>query len=118
MKVLMIFIDGFGLGNKNESNPYYFAYTPFLDEMMGGHLMYDHSGIIVRDRAILIPTDATMGIKGSPQSATGQTALWTGINAAQVIGYHVRAYPTRRLREIIKEYSVMKVLTDAGKKVG
>ncbi len=117
MKVLMIFIDGFGLGIKGENNPYFFARTPFFDSILGGHILYEDSGLVSGNSAIMIPTDACLGVPGIPQSATGQTTLWTGINAAKEVGRHVNAYPTRQLRELISNYSIMKVLADKGKKV-
>ena len=36
----------------------------------------------------LAPTDATLGVEGVPQSATGHTALLTGVNAAKLLGRH------------------------------
>lgn len=117
MQVLMIFIDGFGLGKKGENNPYFFAQTPFLDSVLGGHVLYENSGLVKGPRAMMIPTDACLGVPGIPQSATGQTTLWTGINAAKEVGHHVNAYPTRQLREIINNYSIMKMLSNKGKKV-
>ncbi len=117
MKVLMIFIDGFGLGEQGEYNPYFFARTPFFDSILGGHNLYENSGLLRGKEAIMIPIDACLGVPGVPQSATGQTTLWTGINAAQEVGRHVNAYPTRQLREIISNHSIMKVLADRGKKV-
>ncbi len=117
MKVLMIFIDGFGLGIKGEKNPYFFARTPFLDSILGGHILYAGTGLVSGNRAVMIPTDACLGVPGVPQSATGQTTLWTGINAAKEVGRHVNAYPNRDLRELISNNGIMKLLADRGKKV-
>jgi hypothetical protein len=117
MKIIMIFLDGFGLGSKDEFNPYFFARTPFMDSILGGHLLYKHLGKIIRDQVVMLPTDALLQVPGIPQSATGQTSLWTGINAAQKVGYHVRAYPTFALRQIIASSSIMRLLATAGKKV-
>ena len=117
MKVLMFFIDGFGLGSRGEENPYFFAPTPFLDGLLGGHVLYKDSPVVYSQQAVMIPTDACLGVAGIPQSATGQTTLWTGINAAKELGSHINAYPTRRLREIIQQYSIMKTLSDLGQKV-
>jgi hypothetical protein len=63
------------------------------------------------------PVDACLGVPGAPQSATGQTALFTGVNAPALLGYHVAAYPTRRLREIIAEHSVLKRAAKCGARV-
>ena len=39
-----------------------------------------------------------LGIEGLPQSATGQTALFTGINAAQLLGRHLFGFPNQPFR--------------------
>lgn len=61
-----------------------------------------------------MPIDAGMGVAGVPQSATGQTALLTGINAAQVMGRHVEAFPGPALREIIEAHNVYDQLAALG----
>lgn len=117
MKVLMIFIDGFGLGSNTEDNPYTLAQTPCLDRLLGGHCLYKETGRLTRDNAAVIPTDSRLGVDGIPQSATGQTTIWTGLNAAEIAGEHINAYPTPELQEIISAHSIMKVLKDQGKGV-
>lgn len=110
----MIFLDGFGLGDREYYNPYESAKTRFLDEMLGGHIMFADCGRVATSRARLIPTDACLEVPGIPQSATGQTTLWTGVNAAQALGRHLPAYPNAALREILKQRSLFRVLGDAG----
>lgn len=117
MNVLLVFIDGFGLGGKTENNPYHLAKTPFLDELMGGRYLYDCTELIYGEKAVMIPTAADLGVAGIPQSATGQTTLWTGVNAAKEAGRHISAYPTQILRDLINNYSIMKRLAERGKKV-
>ncbi|MFQ5351254.1 MAG: metalloenzyme, partial [Thermoanaerobaculia bacterium] len=58
--------------------------------------------------------DATLGVDGLPQSATGQTALFTGVNAAEAIGRHVSAFPGPRLRELIRRHGLLGRLRAAG----
>ncbi len=58
--------------------------------------------------------DACLGVPGLPQSATGQTALFTGVNAPALVGDHVTAYPTTRLREVIAEHSLLKRARESG----
>jgi hypothetical protein len=58
-----------------------------------------------------------LGVPGLPQSATGQTALFTGINAPALVGEHITAFPTLALREVIAEYSVLKQAADGGARV-
>jgi len=114
LSVLMIFLDGFGLGDRSACNPYKSARTGFLDEILGGHRLYADSGRVDTSCAQMIPTDAALGVPGIPQSATGQTTLWTGVNASRTLGRHLPAYPNTALRELLKENSLFRVLGDAG----
>jgi 2,3-bisphosphoglycerate-independent phosphoglycerate mutase len=113
MHMVMIFLDGFGLGGKDD-NPIFAAKTPFLDELLGGHLLWGNR-YITHNNTVLRPLDASLGVAGTPQSATGQTTLWTGLNAAKAIGHHLHAYPNQPLAEIIAERSIFKQLAKAGK---
>lgn len=114
----MVFLDGFGLGRPNQvNNPYVTAKTPFLDRILGGHFLYQEMGPIENCLARMLPTKTQLGVQGFPQSATGQTTLWTGINAAAQIGFHINGYPTGPLIKILEEASIFKQLKDLGKKV-
>ncbi|MBI2247843.1 MAG: metalloenzyme, partial [Armatimonadetes bacterium] len=76
--MLLFFVDGLGLGPDDaEINPVVAARTPCLEGLLG-RKMTAPSDVIKNDGALLVPTDATLGIDGLPQSATGQTALLTG----------------------------------------
>lgn len=55
-------------------------------------------------------TDARLGVEGLPQSATGQTAILTGVNASQLIGRHLQGYPSPRLKQALAEHSIYKKL--------
>lgn len=61
-----------------------------------------------------IPLDATLGIPGLPQSATGQTALFTGINGAHALGRHLNGFPNQKLRDIIAQHSILKKIAAQG----
>lgn len=61
------------------------------------------------------PVDAQLGIEGKPQSATGQTSLWTGINGPRVMGRHQTGFPGPTLIRVIKEYSIVKKVRDSGR---
>ncbi len=108
--VVFVFLDGVGLGPATENNPFWTADTPVLRRLLGGPLV---NGVQLNGRANTIPVrclgiDATLGVPGLPQSGSGQTALFTGVNAAQVAGTHVFAFPTERLRQVIAEHSILK----------
>jgi hypothetical protein len=68
------------------------------------------------ERASLVPLDATLGVPGLPQSATGQTALFTGVNAAQLFGRHKEGRPNRLLKSVLYKHGLIPVLCRAGLK--
>ncbi len=87
---------------------------PHLRSLLGRPLVAqegDRPGVVLR------PLDACLGVPGLPQSATGQTALFTGINAPALMGGHITAHPTARLRAIIAEYSFLKRAAEQGARV-
>ncbi len=111
-KVIFIFLDGVGLGEDSPDNPFVTSNLGILSKLCGKQLI---KGIEVKETNLYITgVDACCGVEGLPQSATGQTALFTGINASKSIGCHVSAYPTKPLRKIIKEHSIFKQLSDLG----
>lgn len=99
----MIFFDGWGLGDDDPgSNPFLTASMPTLRSLFDGTMpTRDGMAPLVGGSAILVPTDATLGVPGLPQSATGQTSIFTGVNAAREIGEHVGPYPNPALRELL-----------------
>lgn len=112
MSVLFLFLDGVGLGADDaSSNPFARVATPALTSLLGRRLVAaPAAGGIDGALALLVPVDATLGVPGLPQSATGQTTLLTGVNAAALAGRHVTAYPTAELRALLAERSLFAVL--------
>jgi hypothetical protein len=119
--VLLIFLDGVGLAPTGRDNPLSQVPMPCLGEVLGRPLVRDGAGGYLapwRGRRVLLRAlDACLGVPGLPQSATGQTALFTGVNAPALIGDHVTAQPTARLRAVIEEESVLKRAAEAGARV-
>lgn len=110
-KVLFLFCDGIGIGPDDPAvNPFAVArspYLPFYTGAEGNDLPYG---------GIIVPTAADMGVAGLPQSATGQTAMLTGIRSSEVVGKHISGFPTPSLRKIIDADSIFLKLQDAGKR--
>lgn len=114
-KVLFIFLDGLGLGPPGEENPLSqhaweglraaFGARPILGEEARG------------EERLLLPLDSTLGVPGLPQSATGQVALFCGVNAAALLGYHLAGYPNAKLRQVIDCNNILKRAAAAGKRV-
>jgi hypothetical protein len=116
VSVLVLFLDGVGLGEPDASfNPFARATGGAIYDLLGGPLVL--RGIVDRPGALLVPTDCTLGVAGLPQSATGQTALLTGVNAPAMVGRHVTAYPTTPLRTLLQERSLFAVLRQRGSEV-
>ena len=111
--IIMLFIDGFGIGKANiEENPLSADYMPYLNNCLGRPPTTLE--VFENEKLIYIPTDANLGLKGIPQSATGQTTLFTGCNASKILGYHLPAYPNKPLIKLINQYSIFKQLVSLG----
>jgi hypothetical protein len=113
----MIFIDGFGLGSDDRSgNPFTIAAMPFIKGLLGGEGMTRiHIGEgVLRSHLVIRPTDAGLDVTGIPQSATGQTALFTGINVAKITGRHINGFPTKLLREVLQRGNLFKAVNRSG----
>jgi len=103
--VLLFFIDGLGIGERNEHNP--LAVISDVEPL--AYLKHETKRSIFAD-GVMIPTDARLGIDGRPQSASGQTTILTGINASAKIGYHKQGFPNEALRQILQNHSIFKKL--------
>ncbi len=113
VRILMIFVDGVGLGEADPAiNPFVRARTPALRALLGGPLAGRDP--VRTSAATLVPLDARLGVPGLPQSATGQTAVLTGENAPALIGRHLAAYPTPRLRALLASRGLFTVLGSRG----
>ena len=119
-KILFVFLDGVGLAPAGPANPLSTVPMPYLQGLLGGPLVYERAGPgdgLLNGRVVLRALDACLGVAGLPQSATGQTALFTGTNAPALVGEHITAFPTKALREVIAEHSLLKRAADAGARV-
>lgn len=96
--LLFVFLDGVGLGASDpETNPFAAARAPALRALLGGRLDVDTpersaSGLVYRR------LDAGLGHPGLPQSATGQSALLTGRNGADLMDRHYGPWPGPTLK--------------------
>ena len=98
--VLFIFVDGLGIGRRDENNPF----TKIENVNPLAHFIGEMSDVIFD--GIMIPTDPRLGVEGRPQSASGQTTILTGINAPKLLGYHKQGFPNRILRDVIRDESI------------
>ncbi|MFW5959947.1 MAG: hypothetical protein ACOCSE_02375, partial [Chitinivibrionales bacterium] len=112
-RLVMVFIDGVGLGQDSEENPL----KDLFSDTAGRRILVKEDGIKDFGNGILLPVDPCMGVPGLPQSATGQTSIFTGINAAERLGYHLTAFPDEKLVKIIKARGLMRKLSEIGTSV-
>jgi hypothetical protein len=102
MRVLVIFLDGVGLGADDPAvNPLAAAHTPTLWALAGGKKWLRDTPLTDSGRAIFIPTDARLGVPGRPQSGSNQAAILTGRNVPAEIGEHYGPKPNPPIREIL-----------------
>lgn len=115
MRVILFFIDGLGLGPAGVNNPLSTTPTPCIDRLLGGLRLTGDAIGVSTELATLHALDATLGVPGLPQSATGQSTLFTGINAARVMGRHVSGFPPERLRNLLRQEGILKKILLSGK---
>jgi 2,3-bisphosphoglycerate-independent phosphoglycerate mutase len=110
MAVLFLFVDGVGAGARDpEVNP-----LARGDWLLSRFADGTGSELPSGGRAAL--ADATLGVSGRPQSATGQAALLTGENAPAALGRHLVGFPNAPLRELIDRRSIFRSLAGAGRR--
>ncbi|MBE9066620.1 alkaline phosphatase family protein [Leptolyngbya cf. ectocarpi LEGE 11479] len=113
-RFILVFLDGLGLGPASPHNPLSDPATmPRVQSLCGTPWL---SGAHVqRPHFLLKPIDATLGVPGLPQSATGQTTLYTGHNAAKFRGQHQTGFANGSLRQLIEPHGLFKrVLAQGG----
>jgi 2,3-bisphosphoglycerate-independent phosphoglycerate mutase len=113
----MIFIDGVGIGEEDhEKNPFFkYGFSSIKNEF--GAIPSLTNQKFQTKNSYLFPVDACLGIEGLPQSGTGQTSIFCGVNASEIIGKHFGPYPYSTLIPIIKEKNILYYYKNLGKKV-
>ncbi|MDC7224122.1 MAG: hypothetical protein PQJ60_10300 [Spirochaetales bacterium] len=112
-KLILFFIDGIGLAPASEHN----RISSLFEKETEGFGLAPLEEALVTKQAVLVPLDARLGVEGIPQSATGQTTLFTGVNASRLLGYHLTAFPNEPLLPLFEKHSIMKNLADRGLRV-
>lgn len=102
LKVIFLFVDGVGLREPAADNPVNVEVCPTLCRLIAHHAK---------------PIDACLGVEGIPQSATGQSTMFTGVNCSAAVGHHCEGFPGPELRRIIEDDNLFLELKRRGKKV-
>lgn len=115
MHTIFLFVDGVGVGPAGDDNPFC-RQTYGAFEMMTGGQPFTGEAEAVRDsNHFFKAVDANLEVQGLPQSGTGQTALFTGKNAAQEIGKHFGPWPHSGIKHLLKKESVFNKVQMLGK---
>lgn len=113
----MIFIDGVGIGNEDYSSNPFFKYGFKTFKKFFGSIPSLENPTLCTGNRFLFPVDACLGVEGLPQSGTGQTSIFCGVNAPALIGKHFGPYPYSTLIPILQKKNIFKHFIDKGKKV-
>jgi 2,3-bisphosphoglycerate-independent phosphoglycerate mutase len=109
MPVLLIFVDGLGVGTRGRHNP-----LDALGEAAAPLAVFEDEEPAVPFGGLLARTDPRLGVEGRPQSASGQTTILTGVNVPRLLGYHKQGFPNERMREVLREHSLFLQLQRLG----
>ncbi|PID61984.1 MAG: metalloenzyme [Ignavibacteriae bacterium] len=114
--ILLIFLDGVGIGKKEPANPFFkYGFKTFTK--LFGKIPTLENQKINKDNRFLFPTDPIMGVPGLPLSGTGQTSIFCGVNSSRILGKHFGPYPHSMLIPIIREQNIFKLFKEKKKKV-
>ncbi|HEX8339192.1 MAG TPA: hypothetical protein VF621_20895 [Pyrinomonadaceae bacterium] len=109
MPVLLIFVDGLGVGTRGPHNPLH---------VLGGAAaplsVFEDEEPDLALGGMLARTDARLGVEGRPQSASGQTTILTGVNIPRRLGQHKQGFPNEQMREVLREHSLFLRLRKLG----
>jgi len=114
---LMIFLDGVGIGEKDPNkNPFFKRSFQFFNQIFSETPHLGNQKINI-DNKYIFPVDACMNVKGLPQSGTGQTSIYCGVNASKILGQHFGPYAHSELKPIIKENNIFQTFKEKGLRV-
>jgi len=108
----MIFVDGVGIGKKDIANNPFFKYGFKTFETFFKDIPYNKKPVLKGSNLYLFPSDPLLGVEGLPQSGTGQTSIFCGVNAPNIIGKHFGPYPYSTLVPYIKDRNIFKFFID------
>ncbi len=106
--LILFFIDGLGLIADGPN--------PRVTQLTGHEITAPLNAAVDFDDMRMIPVDANLGVNGLPQSATGQASIFTGKNCAASIGFHLNAFPSRALVDVLNQDNIYMSLIKKGMK--
>ena len=109
-----MFLDGVGIGPPDpDLNPFLRARLPTFRALLKDQVPV--LGDLPRSPgALCLSLDPLLGVPGLPQSGTGQTALFTGENAAALYGRHFGPWVPVPLRPLMMEKNILTRAKEGG----
>lgn len=103
---LLIFLDGVGIGKPDPAiNPFFKYHFRFLNDIFGEPPSLEKQRLN-SDGIYLFPSDPLLGVDGLPQSGTGQTSIFCGVNAPRIAGQHFGPFPHSTTMPSLKEQNI------------
>lgn len=93
--ILFVMVDGVGIGSRDPGRNPLARHPTLLSHFEDG------GGTALPRGGRLAAIDATLGVPGRPQSATGHTTLLSGMNAPRLLGRHLLGFPNAELRQLL-----------------
>jgi hypothetical protein len=109
MNVIFVFLDGVGLAERSEHNPFWVTPMTRFKRAFGCELFLEDAPYINSDK-VMLPIDAGLGVEGAGESGTGQFSIYTGINGAKCFGRHHGAHIPSSLRPMLAEANIFRKL--------
>ncbi len=110
MRVLLLFVDGVGVGLKDAKiNPLArgdYALSQFRDATSSSRFQLNRTQV-----------DACLSVPGRPQSASNQASLYTGKNIPLAVGKHCLGFPPPSVAALIQTHSIFGRMVAMGKTV-
>ncbi|GAB4496097.1 MAG: metalloenzyme [Anaerolineales bacterium] len=117
MRILFLFLDGVGLGEDDPAINPLVEGLPSVRALLEGRALTQANAPFHGARASLLALDATLGVPGLPQSATGQAALLTGRNIPREIGEHYGPKPNPQVAAHLQDGGIFGTLKRAGRRI-
>ena len=105
--VLMVFLDGVGIGKQDQLYNPFFKYGFKAFENIFIDIPSIDNQKLSNGTHFLFPSDATQGVEGLPQSGTGQASLFCGFNAPKFVGKHFGPYPYSTTIPILQKENIL-----------
>ena len=95
------------MGNSSPQNPFSQSEWKGFNAFSNGRRWTNAEfGDFASDELVFKSSDASLGVEGLPQSGTGQSTLFTGVNCSELAGRHYGPYPHSSSKPVLKDQNI------------